>query len=512
MTSQSATKACRILVVDDEPMIARGIKSMLERLGNPAVGEVQTAFSGAEAIARIESDAPDIVILDIRMPEVTGLDVLERCRRTDGLPAFFVLSGHNEFDYVKRAFQLGALDYLLKPASMDELDGLINTATTRSPGSWKESLADEVTARWSIQMAVERALDTRDATLIRDAIPPTPLVAPHDWYRMSILRTPRSAPDDALTMRKAIGPRIWEISRADDARAFFFWTSDSDLGLLWNVRDRDSIEPMERLWSVLPPSVQQAPGSLLAVGTAASDEAPVLDLYARASTLLLYRFEPNRPHIVTATETREERGVPHPVDVSQTVRQAQAGNVEALVNAADDVFADSPRAHGPALLDAYESLVGALADYGNRNGIAVLKARPMAELDTLRQVREEIRSSVRAAQAVAGQPPGARDPIEYALEYVESHLHEDLDMSQVASRLGMSYSHFSRLFKSRTGEGFGQYVLSRRMRRARRMLEQPGMRVSEVAYAVGYRNHKHFSRAFREHFGQTPSQYRRGED
>ena len=510
MASQSPSRACRILVVDDEPMIARGIKSMLERLGNPAVGEVHTAFSGSDAVARIESDPPDIVILDIRMPGMTGLDVLERCRTADGHPMFFVLSGHNEFEYVKRAFQLGALDYLLKPASMDELDGLIDTATSRSPGSWKESLADEVTARWSIQMALERALDVREATLIRDAIAASPDVAPHAWYRITIVRTPRAAPDDALTMRKAIGPQIWETSRAADARAFFFWTPDSDLGLLWNVKNRDTVDPMRRLWSTLPPGVREAPGSLLTVSAAAPPEAPIVELFEQASTLLLYRFEPDIPRIITASEARKTYGVPHPVDLSPALREAQTGNIEALVKAAEDVFAESPRTHGPALADAYSSLAGSLVEFCERIRVAGPSMRRIAELDTLRQVREEIGSAVRAVRAATGHVAGARDPVEYALDHVEAHLHEDLDMSQVASAVGMSYSHFSRLFKARTGEGFGQYVLGRRMRRARRMLEQPGMRVSEVAYAVGYRNHKHFSRAFREYFGQTPTQYRRG--
>ena len=512
MESTSNERRYRILVVDDEPMIARGIQSMLKRLAHPAVDRVETAFSGERAIAAIRSEKPDIVILDIRMPGISGLDVIEQCHGAES-PIFFVLSGHDEFDYVKNAFKLGALDYLLKPASLDDLSALIDTATRNIQTGWKTALADDISSRWSIQMEIEKALDTTTQVSIRDAVGGENELFEHDWFRISILRTSRSAPEDALAMRKTIGPSIWRIGTETRTKAFFFWTPESDLGVFWNTDNRDSIEPMRRLWETFPDSVCSAPGTVLAIGESVRRDADLRELYERVSTLLLYRFSPHAPRIVTVSDVRETYGVPATIDVSDTIYAARTSSLDAVQRAGEEVFADTPRGHGAPLREAYGVLLSAIDAYCERIGRPTPRALPIYELDRVAEVRKELKTLVESA--ISSREPAARaplNPVEYAIEYVEEHLHENLDMATVATSVGLSYSHFSRLFKNKVGEGFGRYVLSRRMRRAKRMLDEPSMRVSEVAYAVGYRNHKHFTRAFREYFGYTPIEYREGVD
>ena len=502
----SSDARMRVLVVDDEPMIARGIKSMLERLGDSRVGEVVTAFSGADAVERIRDAEPDVVILDIRMPGMTGLDVLERCASGARSAAFFVLSGHDEFDYVKRAFKLGALDYLLKPASLDDLSALVDTASGRIPTARLESIAVDVTARWTVQVEVERALDERTATTIAEAVAGTSAVG--DWYRFAVIRTSRAIADDALSLRKRIGPQLWEQSAGHDARVYFFWTPDSDLGLLWNLRDRDSIEPVERCWTDLSPGIRNASGSFFAVGDAVGGDARVAAAYDSVASILLYRFAVGDRSHASAAEVRDRFGIPSAINVEDVVRDAESGRIELLVDASNRIFADSAYGHGSALSTAYDSLVDSLARYCERAGISVPAIRRMPELDSLRHVREEIAHAAAAVRSATMAPLDSTHPVDYAIEYVDGHLAEELSMAQVAEAAGMSYSHFSRVFKERTGEGFNRYLLRRRMERARAMLARPTVRVSEVAYAVGYRSHKHFTRAFRDYYGRTPSEVR----
>ncbi|TVQ28734.1 MAG: response regulator [Spirochaetaceae bacterium] len=502
----SVAAPMRVLVVDDEPMIARGIKSMLERIDDPRVGEVTTAFSGADAVERVRDTEPDVVILDIRMPGMSGLEVLERCGDGARSTAFFVLSGHDEFDYVKRAFKLGALDYLLKPASLDDLSALIDTASQRIPAAQLQSIAVDVTARWSVQVEVERALDERSGTPISDAVAGTSTIG--DWYRFAIIRTSRAIPDDALSLRKRIGPQLWEQSAGDHARVYFFWTPDSDLGLLWNLRDRDAIEPVDRCWADLSPGVRNASGSFFAVGDAVGPEARVADAYDTVAAILLYRFTIGDRSHASAAEVRERYGVPSAISVEEAVREAAAGRLERVIEASDRVFADAAYGHGSALQTAYDTLVESIAHFCERAGLSVPRLRRMAELDTLRHVRDEIANAVASVRSATAAPPESTHPVDYAIDYVDGHLGEELSMAQVAEAAGMSYSHFSRVFKERTGEGFNRYLLRKRMERARAMLSRPTVRVSEVAYAVGYRSHKHFTRAFRDYYGRTPSEVR----
>ena len=99
----------RILLVDDEPIFRMGLRSVIswEELGCQIVGE---AKNGEEALIQIEEKKPDIVFLDIKMPKMDGIRVLEKRKRYEKNPKFVVLSCFNEYEYVREAMKLGAFD------------------------------------------------------------------------------------------------------------------------------------------------------------------------------------------------------------------------------------------------------------------------------------------------------------------------------------------------------------------------------------------------------------------
>lgn len=111
----------KVLIVDDEEIICRGIKSILERIHNPDIGEIHMAFSGMEGEKAAASIRPDIMITDIRMPDISGLALIKNVLKSGQDVKFIVLSGYDEFEYVKEAFKMGVADYLLKPASVTKL-------------------------------------------------------------------------------------------------------------------------------------------------------------------------------------------------------------------------------------------------------------------------------------------------------------------------------------------------------------------------------------------------------
>src|SRR6478672_5238587 len=100
----------RTLVVDDEPLARRNLTVLLRR--DPYIGTVDECGSGAEAIVQIRNSRPDLVFLDVQMPECDGFDVVELLG-SDQPPVVVFVTAHD--DYALRAFEAGALDYLLKP-------------------------------------------------------------------------------------------------------------------------------------------------------------------------------------------------------------------------------------------------------------------------------------------------------------------------------------------------------------------------------------------------------------
>ena len=131
----------RLLIVDDEPLIRLGIRRALAR--DPGVTVVGECGSGDEAIAAIEADPPDLVLLDVQMPGGTGLDVVRRIGPSRMPPVVFV-TAYDEF--AVQAFEVNAVDYLLKPFDPDRLHEAIARARARLAARDTGALAERLQA------------------------------------------------------------------------------------------------------------------------------------------------------------------------------------------------------------------------------------------------------------------------------------------------------------------------------------------------------------------------------
>ena len=126
----------KVLIVDDEQLILSGMIARFQHL-NFTFESIREAASGVEALALLEKEPADIIITDIKMPDMDGLTLIREAKEKYPGTQFVVLSGYAEFEYAETAIELGVKSYLLKPISNDELK-------RRFPGniSWKQSRKD----------------------------------------------------------------------------------------------------------------------------------------------------------------------------------------------------------------------------------------------------------------------------------------------------------------------------------------------------------------------------------
>ncbi len=110
----------KVLIVDDEPTIREGLAALIP-WEEYRISQVETAKNGEEALQLHEMLSPDLMIVDIKMPGMTGIELIERIRRKDPLVHFIILSGYAEFEYAKSAISVGVEGYLLKPIVEEEL-------------------------------------------------------------------------------------------------------------------------------------------------------------------------------------------------------------------------------------------------------------------------------------------------------------------------------------------------------------------------------------------------------
>ncbi|MFD0960258.1 response regulator transcription factor [Paenibacillus chungangensis] len=118
----------KMMIVDDEPIILKGIASMV-RSGMDDQLEIMEAADGPEALERLPFFKPDLLMADVNMPEMSGLQLIEEAQRRGYCSKFIILTGYDEFEYACTALRLGVKDYLLKPVQRDELLGAIIEAS-----------------------------------------------------------------------------------------------------------------------------------------------------------------------------------------------------------------------------------------------------------------------------------------------------------------------------------------------------------------------------------------------
>src|ERR1035441_5205918 len=114
-----STEAIKVLVVDDHPVVRLGLRTMLESEGNITV--TGTAASAKEALAEVQRQRPDVVLMDLRMPEMEGAEAILELRRMDPNIRILVLTNYEEDEYIFRALQAGAMGYLLKSTPQEEI-------------------------------------------------------------------------------------------------------------------------------------------------------------------------------------------------------------------------------------------------------------------------------------------------------------------------------------------------------------------------------------------------------
>lgn len=182
-----------VLIVDDDFRVARIHRGFVERLEDFRV--VATASTGEEAIAAVEQLRPDLVLLDLYLPDMFGLDVVARLHTAGHDCDVLVISAARESDNVRRAVRYGAVNYLLKPFSFEELRGRLEQYAARRSTLSKSMVCD--------QGDIDRALTSSSPITGSSALPAASAQRLPDWWRRSSGSKREPSPPPSVRIRSA---------------------------------------------------------------------------------------------------------------------------------------------------------------------------------------------------------------------------------------------------------------------------------------------------------------------
>lgn len=496
-----------ILLVDDDSSIRLGIRQML--LASPGTERCcYEAGDGFEAMRLLQEIPIDLALVDVRMPLMNGIRLLELAAPFYPATAFVIVSAYGEFEYAQRAMRLGAVDYLLKPLDPDELEQVVRQyAKGRSPViEYAPSVSTGVSAA---QPAVGLRLEQREALRLAavsgvgNEAALNELASAGFWSRGPFALV---VLDGGNPVIGGTGIAYEWIEAVLGSAGGYHVPGDPAIGLVPTVTCGQAIdELLER---------SRALGIELSIGLSAGEASAWTSLYrmyGEASRALCGRLiDPDR-----GLYRWEEQPAAERIWLDRwrlrLERMSQWPDAVLLERLTDELWRDCP----PWLIfSGLDDLCFRLLELASASGLESFDTEDaLGGFRTLRTRSEVAAYLKRIVEEIAmlrdyhSSHDYYRQVMAEAKQYIGEHLAEDISLELVARHVNMSAGHFSRLFRRLAGITFIHYVTDVRIEEGKRLLLSGRYRIYEVAEKVGYANWKHFSRLFRHKYGVTPNQF-----
>lgn len=528
----------RVLLVDDEEDVREGLVVEVdwEALDLRIVG---LAENGREALEMAERVEPDIVVTDISMPFMDGLELARRLRERNPLVKVVILTGYDEFDYARQAVSLSVDEYLLKPFSAGHLTELLTRL--------RAQMAAEVAEREDVQLLRDHYYTSLPllqadlmATLLHRQKSPEyihgkakqcGLDLHGERYGVSVLTLHMDGDpsEDAELKQFAalnIAAEVW--TEHGVGHAFNAFMHQETIVLLYV--DRWGGEDGEKRQQQALENVMRSINHYLRIpatvgsGSIVNTLAGVKHAYEDALLALDYRLVPGTdPLIYIADVERQTAGKLRFDELKQQTltRCLKAGTQAELEDALEIIFREITVEHGRSdiqlyLIEVLTNVWKAAQASGEAMedifGAGFQLYADLFRLPGLSEAQGKVREVCLLVQhrIASGRQHVYKDIVEQALLFTKEHYADpDLSIQKVCGHLHISSGYFCGIFKKEVQLTFLQYLMQIRMEAAKELLRSTEMKSFEVAGQVGFAEPNYFSFCFKKHIGVSPKEYRK---
>lgn len=451
----------KVFIVDDEPLVIKSLISCVrwEDYGFVIAGY---ALSGAEAFEEITRVKPDLVFTDIRMPGISGLELIRNLKNAANEALFVIISGHAEFALAQKAISYGVFGYCLKPVDDEDIVAYLKKARTLLQSMappLKAELLDMLEDGESSQEELRSALLLRGVDL-----------GSGDPYRaVVVLGKSKQAPEgwkNAVSLRIGYGKTAYLIREENLTDALQNGTEGE---MIKGIGASDPFRGVEQIKEAIESAEERA-----------------------------YRyFVTGREGLLTDTDTDAEPSSPElTIQVNEAVASQDRAKLRTLLEQVRALFSNGKLTMKDALI------------IYNR----VRQDEPIFTYDKLARMfgdAQEMLDELLRELALEPVPVPAKNrligPIQH---YIQEHFQEDVSIHDISARFNINPNYFSQLFKKEVGMTFTEFVTTLRVQLACELLIQTDLPISEIAEKAGYEDYFYFSRVFKKLTGTSPSLYR----
>lgn len=530
----------KILLVDDEILIRKGLSKAIGR--NTDFVVVGEAGDGFEAVNLIEQLEPDVVITDIRMPEMNGQELVKfLSEKYPGIKKV-VLSGFEDFIYVRDTMKNGAEDYFLKPVDDHQLHELLKNIHLKiglERKSREARIEQNIKINQSSAFLRDQFLSSLITTNNSEKVCPE-LLAKLRYYGIQVQRTDKftivlisidnyrhicckhgseEGKTDYFIIRK-ISEEV-----AGEKCGFFSCQTEAGVAAFLNTENIAAIRDIsDSIYCNLKKYTKIR--FTVVIAASAKGITDLNSLYNEACLYMDYRYYKQESSII---DSNRAGGLPNWNTVNESFKTDFEKKLESCVELTkpeevNGIFSDlacyagskyiNPGEIFKMLSDTYLKLRFKLNDFRRAIGevfedeYSFLKE--LEKLDTFDQIQKlSVSFYIEVINRIINiRSKKAKKMIEVVRDYISEHYSEEISLSRIAEVVFVNPNYFCDMFKNITGENFIDYLTRYRIDKAKELLKDMSVKTYEIGRMVGYEDSNYFSKVFKKVVGISPSQYR----
>lgn len=523
----------KVLIADDEYWTREKFRKMIE-WDEYGLELLPLASDGEEVLARMEQHRPDILITDINMPFLNGVELLEEVQKMYPDVITFVISGYNDFEYVKGAFLAGSINYLMKPVSKIDLVNAIIKALEiiQERRSLK---AQEAKKKLEFSKAASLMQDREFSQLLehKDMLS-VPYAAGFGMDAAGLSLTLIKIHNMSYLMKECrydmnlisvkTKNRIRDVIGAG-ALMIFNYIYRSNEFLIVSEIERETLAPIiKRLLEELCGWTQ----SVITIVTSSHIYSldNIQQAYVQAISLLMTRKFTSESCLITAypdnqTGSGEVNSRFSDIQAKELRTMLKSGNQRGIYELVfEKTGIRKCKEEAWSYLEVRQTIkrVFNILSEEVLSPEELLQAESMAEMADkavellddvyLCEVTETMIDSVLAA-GMDDTADTMQETVRQAAVYVDEHYFETLTLSGLSEQFHVEHSYFSKLFKKLTGETLMMYIAKLRIRKAKEYMKENAGSLTEIAFMVGYDDYTYFNKVFRKLTGVSPRDYKK---
>lgn len=533
----------KVLIVDDERSVHEQLKQIIpwEELGWRIVGH---AYNGEEAKCMTADRMPHLIITDIKMPLVDGLGYMEWLQASEVAAKVIVLSGYEDFEYIRPAFKNGAIDYLLKPVQQAELLIVLGKVVEQL-NEESRAMEKEINEKSVLNMGIVLMQDQLMSEIIEGSLQEENemivrgeqilLQLPERGYyvivasltdfdkhvnsryekdRFSLYYAVRNVLTECLKESGLKGDVFRNLQKSNE----FLLLVTVDTGESIQIdemlrRLNDSIQPAVRLMVKLGVSLRKTRLEHLRVayreGVEAIESLKLGEAGGIAYSKMVGEIPPERRMELSYWKELREM-------LELLIKTGSLRDQDALLSKFEQAMKD----------EALMTLSGIELKQAFRSILKAFEALPQEDTTVL-TLLESVKASVNELR-IDQLKQQTREMLEYVLQNYNNDLtsksgrqlvgtiiqyttdyYRTVTLEEVSNKFYINKNYFCSLFKSETGESYLEFLTKVRMEEAKRLLKDSDLKAYEIAELVGYSDQRYFSQVFRKHTGMKPTDYRK---